>query len=46
LYRGENWKIEQQSSDFSKLDSHNIQFPVEVPAKGEAALTYSVHYSW
>lgn len=46
LYRGENWQIAQKSSDFSKLDSHNIQFPVEVPAKGDATLTYSVHYSW
>jgi len=46
LYRGENWEIQQKSADYTKLDSHTIQFPVDVPAKGEATLTYSVHYSW
>jgi hypothetical protein len=46
LYRGENWQIEHKSADFTKLDSHNIQFPVDVPAKGDVTLTYSVHYSW
>jgi len=46
LYRGDNWEIEHKSSDFTKLDSHTIQFPTEIPAKGEATVTYSVHYSW
>jgi hypothetical protein len=46
LYRGDNWEIQQKSADYSKLDSHTIQFPVQVPAKGKATLTYSVRYSW
>jgi len=46
LYRGENWEIQHKSADYIKLDSHTIQFPVDVPAKGEATLTYSAHYSW
>jgi len=46
LYRGDNWEIQQKSSDFTRLDSHTLQFPVRVPAKGEATLTYSVRYSW
>jgi len=46
LYRGDNWEIEKSSIDYAKLDSHTIQFPVPVPAKGEATLTYTVHYSW
>ena len=46
LYRGDNWEIEQKSADYTKLDSHTIQFPVLVPAKGEALLTYSVRYTW
>ena len=46
LYRGDNWEIQEKSSDFTKLDSHTLQFPVQVPAKGEATLTYSVRYSW
>jgi len=46
LYRGDNWEIEQKSTGFTRLDSHTIQFPVDVPANGEATVTYSVHYSW
>jgi len=46
LYRGDEWEILHKSADYTKLDSHTIQFPVEVPAKGEATLTYSVRYSW
>jgi hypothetical protein len=46
LYRGDNWEIVQKSSDYTKLDSHTIQFPVQVPAKGDAAVTYSVRYTW
>jgi len=46
LYRGDNWEILQKSADFTKLDSHTIQFPVQVAAKGEATVTYSVRYTW
>ena len=46
LYRGDNWEIQHKSGDYAKLDSHTIQFPLEVPAKGEATLTYAVRYTW
>jgi hypothetical protein len=46
MYRGENWEITEKSSNFKKLDSHTLKFQVPVPAKGEAALTYTVHYNW
>jgi len=46
MYRGENWEITQKSSTFKKRDSHMLEFPMRVPAKGEATLTYSVHYTW
>jgi len=46
LYRGDNWEIQQKSSDYAKLDSHTIQFPVPVAAKGESTVTYTVHYTW
>jgi hypothetical protein len=46
LYRGDNWEIMQKSTDFTKLDSHTIQFPVQVAAKGDATVTYSVRYTW
>jgi hypothetical protein len=42
----ENWKITAKSTDFNKKDSDTLDFPVTVPAKGEATLTYSVHYNW
>jgi hypothetical protein len=42
----ENWKITAKSNDFEKKDSDTLDFPVTVPAKGEATLTYSVHYNW
>lgn len=46
LYRGDNWEIEQKSTDYTKLDSNTISYPVKVPAEGDATLTYSVHYTW
>jgi hypothetical protein len=46
LYRGDNWEIAAKSSGYTKLDSHTIQFPLDVPAKGETTLTYTVHYTW
>jgi hypothetical protein len=46
LYRGDNWDIREKTIAFTKLDSHTLQFPIQVPAKGEAILTYSVRYTW
>jgi len=46
LYRGNNWQLTQKSTDYTKLDSHTIQFPIPIPAKGESTLTYTVHYTW
>jgi hypothetical protein len=46
MYRGENWEITEKSSRFNKLDSHTLKFAMTVPAKGEATLTYTVHYTW
>jgi hypothetical protein len=46
LSRSENWKITARSTDFQKKDAETVDFAVIVPAKGEAVLTYSVHYSW
>jgi hypothetical protein len=46
LYRGSNWGITQKSAEYTKLDSQTVQFAVPVPAKGEAAVTYTVHYTW
>lgn len=36
------WK----SLNYNKIDSNTVQFPVEVPAKGETTLHYAVRYTW
>jgi len=46
LYRGNTWDIAEKSAGYTKVDSHTIQFPVQVAAHGESTLTYSVRYSW
>lgn len=46
LYRCANWEITDKSAEYTKADSHTIQFPVQVPPKGESTLTYSVRYTW
>ncbi|HEY2470852.1 MAG TPA: hypothetical protein VGI45_23870 [Terracidiphilus sp.] len=46
MYRCDNWNLTAKSVDFKKLDSHTLEFPLQVPAKGEAVLTYTVHYTW
>ncbi len=46
MYRCDNWDITSKSADFKKLDSHTLEFPLQVPSKGEAVLTYTVHYTW
>jgi hypothetical protein len=46
LYRGNNWEVLEKSADYNKLDSHTIEFPVRVPAKGSTTVTYKVRYTW
>lgn len=46
MNRGENWEIQEKSGEYTKIDSHTLEFPLDVPAKGEAKLTYSVRYTW
>ena len=46
FYRGQNWTIREPSVPYRGVDSHTIEFPVEVPAGGEATVSYQVHYTW
>ncbi len=46
LYRGANGAIVDKSSAFTKRDAHTVEFPIQVPAKGESVLTYTVRYTW
>jgi hypothetical protein len=46
LYRGANGGIVEKSSAFTKRDAHTVEFPLQVPPKGESTLTYTVRYTW
>jgi len=46
LYRWNNWEITRKSTDFEKVDSRTIHFPVDVPADDEVVVTYTVRYTW
>lgn len=47
LFRGTNWEITKASDEnFSKVDSHTIEWLVPVKAQGKAILTYTVRYSF
>jgi len=46
LYRWSGWEIVESSQPFDKLDSSTIEFRVEVEPGAEAALSYTVQYSF
>jgi hypothetical protein len=46
LYRGANWKITNNSLNYTKFDSNTVVFFVPVPADGETVVTYTVEYWW
>ena len=46
MNRSQNWQITEKSTEFTKQDSVTIDFPINIPAKGETTLTYSVRYTW
>jgi hypothetical protein len=46
LYRWIQWKVQANSMDFNKADARTIEFRPSIPANGEVAITYTVHYTW
>ncbi len=46
LYRGSNWKISENSADFTKENSNTIVFPIAVKKDGETKVKYKVTYTW
>ncbi len=46
FYRWNNWKIENNSTAFTKTDSSTAEFLVTVPANGEKEISYAVKYTW
>jgi len=46
LYRWSQWSLLSQSHPSEKKNAQTIEFPVRVPADGEAVVTYRVRYTW
>jgi hypothetical protein len=46
LYRWSGWKVVASSLEYVKRDAQTADFPLEIPADGEAKFTYTVRYSW
>lgn len=46
LYRWTNWQITHKTHDFQKQDARTVHFPVKIAAGGEAAVRYTVSYTW
>ncbi len=46
LYRWTQWNIVQASAKYEKKNADTIEFKLNVPAAGEATVTYTVQYQW
>jgi hypothetical protein len=46
LYRALTWDIASSSSEYKKIDSHTIEFPVTVAPDEEKTISYTAHYTW
>ena len=46
LFRWSEWQILEESAPHSKLDAQTVEWRLQVPAQGEAELTYTVLYRW
>jgi hypothetical protein len=46
LYRWVNWDITKKSQDFKKIDAQTIEFPTQLDADEQRAVSYTVHYTW
>ena len=44
LWRFTNWKIEDASHEFEKVNAQLIEFTEEVPADSKVTITYTAHY--
>lgn len=46
LPRWSDWEIVEASQEHQKTDAQSVRFDVDVPAGGEATVTYTVRYRW
>lgn len=46
LYRWSQWEIAENTQPFERRDGDTVEFLVDVPADGEARVSYRVRYRW
>ena len=46
LYRGNNWKVIENSQPYDKENAYTLVFPVTVKKDSETKVVYKVSYSW
>jgi len=46
LYRAPDARVIEASAEYTSLDARTIEFVLNVPAGGEAEVTYTVNYRW
>jgi hypothetical protein len=46
LFRWLQWEITDASDEFEKIDARTIHFEVDVPARDEKTVEYTVRYQW
>lgn len=46
LYRALNWDMASSSTQYKKIDSNTIEFPVTIAPDAEQVITYVAHYTW
>ncbi len=46
LYRWSDWEIVRETAEHAKIDVQTVEWRLQVPADGEASVTYTVRYRW
>lgn len=46
LFRWSEWEITRESDEHTKLDQGTVEWRIDVPANGEATVTYTVRYEF
>jgi len=44
--RYDNWELDKKPDEFTKLDSHTVEFRAQLKPDEEKIITYKVHYTW
>ncbi len=45
-WRWSQWEIVKSNAEYEKVDQSTLKFPVKIGKDGEAALSYTIRYSW